>query len=53
VARGRDYVVPEDVQSVAPTVLAHRVILAPEARASGMRGEDAVQRALSEVPTPK
>jgi MoxR-like ATPase len=50
---GRDYVVPEDVQSVAPTVLAHRVIVAPEARASGLRGEDAVERALTEAPTPR
>ncbi len=50
---GRDYVVPEDVQAVASAVLAHRVILAPEARASGMRGEDAVERALAEAPIPK
>jgi MoxR-like ATPase len=53
VAFGRDYVVPEDVQAVATAVLSHRVILAPEARASGMRGEDAVERALTEVPIPK
>jgi MoxR-like ATPase len=52
-ARGRDFVVPEDVQAVAPAVLAHRVILAPEARASALRGEDAVDRALAEVPIPK
>jgi MoxR-like ATPase len=52
-AQGRDYVVPEDVQAVAGPVLSHRVILAPEARASGLRGEDAVERALSEVPIPK
>ena len=52
-AFGRDYVVPEDVQAVASAVLAHRVILAPEARASGMRGEDAVERALAEVAIPK
>jgi MoxR-like ATPase len=52
-ALGREYVVPEDVQAVAPAVLAHRVILAPEARASGLRGEDAVERALAEVPTPR
>jgi len=49
----RDYVVPEDVQSVAPSVLAHRVIVAPEARASGLRGEDAVERALAEAPIPR
>ena len=52
-ALGRDYVVPEDVQAMARAVLSHRVILAPEARASGMRGEDAVERALAEVPTPR
>jgi MoxR-like ATPase len=53
VALNRDYVVPEDVQGVASAVLAHRVILAPEARASGMRGEDAVERALTEAPVPR
>jgi MoxR-like ATPase len=52
-AHARDYVIPEDVQAVGAAVLAHRVILAPEARASGMRGEDAVERALSEVPIPR
>jgi MoxR-like ATPase len=52
-ALGRDYVIPEDVQAVAGTVLAHRVIVAPEARAAGVRGEDAVERALAEAPTPR
>ena len=52
VALGRNYVVPDDVQAVARAVLAHRVIVAPEARAAGVRGEDAVERALAEVPTP-
>jgi MoxR-like ATPase len=53
VAHGRDYVVPEDVQSVAAAVLAHRVIVAPEARAAGTRGEDAIERALEEAPAPR
>jgi MoxR-like ATPase len=53
VALNRDYVVPDDVQAIASAVLAHRVILAPEARASGMRGEDAVERALAEAPVPR
>jgi MoxR-like ATPase len=52
-AQGREYVVPEDVQAVARPVLSHRVIVAPEARAAGTRGEDAVERALSETPTPR
>ena len=33
-ADGREYVLPEDVQAVASPVLAHRLILGPEARAS-------------------
>jgi len=53
VAHRRDYVVPEDVQAVAAAVLSHRVIVAPEARAAGTRGEDAIERALSETPAPR
>ena len=52
VARGRDYVLPEDVQAVARPVLSHRVIVAPEARGAGSRPEEAVQRALDETPVP-
>jgi MoxR-like ATPase len=52
-AHRRDYVVPEDVQAVASSVLAHRVIVAPEGRAAGVRGEDAVERAVAEVTTPR
>ena len=43
---GRDYVQPDDVKAVAPTVLAHRLILAPEARSSGSRRRGA-RRATS------
>jgi MoxR-like ATPase len=52
VSAGRDYVRPEDVQAVARPVLAHRLILAPEARASGIAGEEAVQEALDQTPVP-
>src|SRR5918912_152575 len=36
-ADGRDYLVPDDVKTVAVPVLAHRLILAPEARSAGPR----------------
>ena len=52
VAAGRDYVLPEDVQTVAVSVLSHRLIVAPEARASGVAGEDAVREALDQTPVP-
>ena len=46
VLAGRDYVVPDDVQTEAPSVLAHRV--RPE---SGSRtGGDVVRAALDTVP---
>jgi MoxR-like ATPase len=49
---GRDYVEPDDVKSVAPTVLAHRLILAPEARSSGLDAEDLVRDVLERTPVP-
>jgi MoxR-like ATPase len=52
IARGRDYVLPEDVQAVATAVLPHRVIVAPEARALGVDGESAVRDALEQTPVP-
>jgi len=52
VAAGRDFVLPEDVQAVAAPVLAHRLIVGPEARATGLAAEEAVEEALAEVPVP-
>ena len=49
---GRDYVVPEDVQELAQPVLAHRLILAPEARATGLTAAEVVSEALSATPAP-
>jgi MoxR-like ATPase len=52
VADGRDFTLPEDVQAVAVHVLAHRLIVAPEARASGVTGEDGAREALHDTPVP-
>jgi len=52
VVSGRDYVEPDDVKTVAPTVLAHRLILAPEARSSGLDAEDLVRSVLERTPVP-
>jgi MoxR-like ATPase len=48
----RDYVEPDDVKAVAPTVLSHRLILAPEARSSGLDAEDLVRSVLEHTPVP-
>jgi MoxR-like ATPase len=52
VAAGREYVLPEDVQAVAVPVLAHRLIVGPEARATGVAAAEAVEEALAELPVP-
>jgi MoxR-like ATPase len=52
IVAGRDYVEPDDVKTVAPTVLAHRLILAPEARTSGLDAEDLVRSVLERTPVP-
>jgi MoxR-like ATPase len=49
---GRDFVDPDDVKSVAPAVLAHRLILAPEARSSGQGAEELVSDIVERTPVP-
>ena len=51
-ADGRDYVLPDDVQAVASAVLAHRLILGPEARANGTAPQQLVREALERTPVP-
>ena len=51
-ADGRDYVLPDDVKAIARPVLAHRVILAPEARSAGLTAEEIVGEAVEQTPVP-
>jgi MoxR-like ATPase len=50
-ARGRDYATPDDVQAIAPSALAHRLLLraGSSARTSA---EDTVRELLADVPVP-
>jgi MoxR-like ATPase len=51
-AAGRGFLEPDDVKAVAVPVLAHRLILAPEARSSGLTGEQIVRETLDKTPVP-
>lgn len=51
--RGRDFVIPDDVQFVAPHVLNHRLILTPEAEMEGMTTEDLIKEIIQEVEVPR
>ena len=48
----RDYVIPDDIKDLAPSVIAHRLILSSSARMRGVRSTDVVQDLLSQVPVP-
>ena len=51
-ADGRAFVSPDDVKSAAEPVLAHRLIIAPEARAAGLSGGDLIRETLEHTPVP-
>jgi MoxR-like ATPase len=51
-AEGRDFVSPDDVKTVAAPVLAHRLILAPEARSAGLGPAELIADALARTPVP-
>jgi len=50
--RGRAYVTPDDVKSVAPDVLRHRVLITYEAEAEDVTSDQLVTRILDAVATP-
>lgn len=49
---GLDFVTPEGVRSVAVDVIAHRLVLAPEARYSGAHARGIVEEILNQIPSP-
>ena len=49
---GRDYVIPEDVQFMAAPVLAHRILLSPEARMRSMTAERVLSQVIGSVKVP-
>lgn len=50
--RGREYVLPGDIQELAVDVLAHRLVLSFDALAEGVSAETLVQRVVSAIPVP-
>ncbi len=50
---GRNYVVPDDVKSLAVDVLAHRLMLSPKGKSVHAVPEKAMAAILSEVPVPQ
>ena len=50
--QGRDYVIPEDVKSIGPDVLRHRIILTYEADAQAVTSDSIIKKVLNAVLVP-
>jgi MoxR-like ATPase len=50
---GRDFVVPDDVKSLAPALLRHRLILSPAAEINGRVVEDVVTDIIETIEAPR
>ena len=50
--QNRDYVIPDDVQSLAHGVMGHRIILSPAARMRRLQPREVIDRLLETVPIP-
>ena len=51
--RGRDFITPDDIQSVAHYVLNHRIILTPEAEMEGMTSEMVINEIIHSIEVPR
>ncbi|MCM3055736.1 MoxR family ATPase [Caldibacillus thermoamylovorans] len=50
--QGRDFVLPDDIQFLAPFVFAHRMILQSQARYDGVNAEEIISSILSDTKVP-
>ncbi|MFM7189876.1 MAG: AAA family ATPase [Microcystaceae cyanobacterium] len=51
--KGRDYVLPDDLKSVAAPLLRHRLILKPEAQLDGVKIESVIANLLKQITVPR
>jgi MoxR-like ATPase len=49
---GQDFIIPEWVQEMAVSVMAHRLVMEPQARFSGVTAENVVRELLQKTPVP-
>lgn len=51
--RGAEFVSPDDVKDMAPLVMPHRLVLAPEALLEGINEQEIARHLLEQVPVPR
>jgi len=52
-SRGADFVTPDDVKACAPAVMAHRLVLSPDAALDNLTAAGIVDRVLGQVEVPR
>ena len=50
---GRDFVIPEDIQKMAPHVLRHRIMLTPEKEMEGISPDELIENILKSIEIPR
>jgi MoxR-like ATPase len=50
---GRDFVTPDDIKKIAPSVLRHRIMLTPEREMEGITADKVVQQILETIEIPR
>jgi MoxR-like ATPase len=50
---GRNFVAPDDIKTLAPWVLRHRIRLRPDSEIEGVTADDAVREILEAVEAPR
>lgn len=48
--KGRDHVIPDDIQSLAPLILTHRLLVSPEAELRGRSAQGILQDIIEKTP---
>ena len=51
--KGRDFLIPDDVQFMAPHILNHRLILTPEVEMQGQTSESVIKEIIDMVEIPR
>lgn len=50
--KGRNYIIPDDVKELATSVLAHRIVLTPDAEFDGIKPEQIIGQVLEKIVPP-
>ncbi len=53
VLQGRDFVIPDDIKTLAPPILRHRVMLSPSAEIEGLSTDGVIRQILDQTAAPR